>query len=75
MIPFSKKEELAVKRRNRQQKGGIGNKKSASEIPRNVRQVKYEITKVRPTNDKDELATFLDKAQNEADYICNVLWT
>jgi hypothetical protein len=58
-----------------QEKGGIGNIKSASEITRNVRQVKYERTKVRPTNDKDELATFLDKAQNKADYIRNVQWT
>ncbi len=58
-----------------QEKGGISNIKSASEIPKNVRQVKYERAKVRPTNDKDELATFLDKAQNEADYIRNVQWT
>ena len=43
-----------------EEKGGIGTVKSASEIPRNARQVKYERAKVRQTNDKDELATFLD---------------
>ena len=58
-----------------EEKGGIGTVKSASEIPRNVRQVKHERAKVRQTNDKDELATFLDKAQNESDYIRNVQWT
>ena len=55
-----------------EERGVGGTVKSALEIPGNVRQVKYERAKVCPTNHKEELANFLDKAQNESDYIRNV---